>query len=356
MDNREAFHLRTMRQASMPMAYPGRPEINPKDGLILAGDVGGTKCNLALIRIDSGDFQILRCKRYKTTDHDSFMESIRNITGDSDSPVEAACFGVAGVIENGRVRGSNFAWAMDAAHIAKEMNIVKVMLINDLEANAYGLSALSDSDLETLSEGAADEGNAAIISPGTGLGEAGLYWDGQGYHPFATEGGHCSFSPEDPAEVRLWNYLHNLYGHVSWERLLSGNGIYNIYRFLRANSHASEPEWLSNKIREGDPPVVISTVALGKQDPVCVETLKMFFRFLASEAAQLALKTKATSGIFIGGGIVPQVRDMLDTQEFLHRFVQNGRMRDMLENIPVKIVLNDKAALMGAAYYGAMLI
>ena len=228
------------------------------------------------------------------------------------------------------------------------------MLINDLQANAYGLSALKDSDFKTLTKGENVKGNAAIISPGTGLGEAGMYWDGSHYHPFATEGGHCSFSPSDELDMELWKNLNKEFGHVSWERVVSGQGIYNIYQFLRTYRKAKEPKWLTAQFQTEDPAIAISTAALQNKNAVCAETLHLFVKYLAVESAQLALKTKASGGIFIGGGIVPKIIDFIDKKEFYKNFINVGRLENLLKTIPVRIVLNDKTALMGAAYYAAM--
>lgn len=337
----------------LPMAYPSGKRELPNSGIILAADVGGTKTNLALFEIKNGKMTFLKKEEYLTTDHNSFLKSIRNFHHNIDT-IDSACFGVAGVINNNKVKGVNFAWEIDAKKLESSLNINRISLINDLQANAYGLSALEDNEYEVLAVGKKSPGNAAIISPGTGLGEAGLFWDGLHYHPYATEGGHCSFSPHSQLDIKLWEFLNSQFGHVSWERLISGQGIYNIYQFLRVHRNHKEPEWLTLQIQNEDPPVAISMAAARKKDPVCTETLQLFLKYLSIESAQLALKTKATGGIYIGGGIVPKILGLIDKEEFYRYFISAGRMEDLLKSIPVKIVLNDKTALMGAAYYAAM--
>jgi glucokinase len=223
-----------------------------------------------------------------------------------------------------------------------------------MEANAYGLAALQDKDFETLMYGSKIRGNAALISPGTGLGEAGMFWDGSHYHPFACEGGHCDFSPRNELDIKVLQYFRKKYEHVSWERLLSGPGILDLYLFLRQISGKKEPEWLRNEMSKGNPSATITGTAMEGKDSVCVETLDTFIRFLAIEAAQLALKYKATGGIYIGGGILPKIITGINREIFYNNFVQSGRLNALLEMVPVKVILNEKTALLGAAYYGAM--
>lgn len=354
MENFKAIYLPDISAATISMVYPSRKTNLPASGIVLAGDLGGTKTDLALFEIKKGKLVSLKSQRFATSDHDSFVKAIHEFQGDEISKIDCACLGVAGVVDGDKVRGVNFAWEIDANKLESDLNIKRVLLINDLQANAYGLSALEDSDFKILSKGDNVKGNAAIISPGTGLGEAGIYWDGLHYHPFATEGGHCNFSPSNDLDMDLWIYLNKKFDHVSWERVVSGQGIYNIYQFLRTHRKAKEPKWLSEEFKTENPAIVISSAALKNKDAVCVETLQLFVRYLAVESAQLALKTKATGGIFIGGGIAPKIIDFIDEKEFYKNFINVGRMEHLLKTIPVSIVLNDKTALMGAAYYAAM--
>ena len=354
MKNYKAISLPDISDVKLPMAYPSKRINLPESGVVLAADVGGTKTDLALFQIESGRLISIKNQRYPTTDHESFVASIREFHGDNLSTIDCACFGVAGVVDGDKVQGVNFPWEIDAKKLEKELNIKRILLLNDLQANAYGLSALEEKDFYILTEGKKNLGNAAIISAGTGLGEAGMYWDGSHYHPYATEGGHCSFSPRDPLDIELWKFLNLEFDHISWERLVSGQGIYNIYRFLRHYRGEKEPDWLTKQLLKEDQPLTISTAAKDKTDPVCIETLQLFLKYLSIESSQLALKTKATGGIYIGGGIAPKILSLIDKKEFYRNFINVGRMENLLKSIPVKIVLNDKTPLMGAAYYAAM--
>lgn len=354
MENFKSICLPDISDAKLPMAYPSRKNRLPESGLVLAADIGGTKTDMALFQIQKGKLISIKQQRYPTSDHNSFVKAMRSFHGDELSKIDCACLGVAGVVDGDKVQGVNFAWEIDAKKLEVDLNIKRIVLINDLQANAYGLSTLEDADFEILTEGLKAEGNAAIISPGTGLGEAGMYWDGAHYHPFATEGGHCSFSPTNPLDMELWTYLKTKFDHVSWERLVSGHGIENIYKFLRHSKNEKEPDWLTKQFKNEDPPKVISRAALENKDSICAETLQLFLRFLSIEASQLALKTKATGGIYIGGGIAPKILSLIDKKEFYKNFINIGRMEHLLKTIPVKIVLNDKTALIGAAYYAAM--
>ncbi len=354
MEKSDHISLPDISKTKLPMAYPSGKKQLPKSAVVLAADVGGTKTNLALFEVKNARLIALKRDQYPTKDHASFLTAVRSFHDLDDEPIHGACLGVAGAVTDNKALGTNFAWEIDGERLEKELNIKSVKLINDLEANAYGLSGLDDSDIETIIHGEKGNGNAAIISPGTGLGEAGLYWDGEAFHPYATEGGHCNYSPRNEMDVELWKFLMAKFGRVSWERLLSGRGIHNIYQFLRQYRDENEPEWLTSQFREEDPPIAISRAAKEKRDPVCVETLQLFVKYLSEESAQLALKTKAMSGIYIGGGIAPKILSLIDKKEFYKSFVNVGRMGNLLKTIPVKVVLNDKTALMGAAYYAAM--
>ncbi|WP_051190446.1 glucokinase [Kaistella palustris] len=346
--------LPDISQATVPMAYPSRRNQLPKAGVVLAADVGGTKTDFALFEIKDSNLISIKGQRFPTSDHQSFVDALHQFHTDKSVKIDAACLGVAGPVDGDKVRGVNFAWEIDANKLEKDLDISSIFLINDLQANAYGLSSLQDDDFIIINEGEKNKGNAAIISPGTGLGEAGLYWDGSHYNPYATEGGHCNFSPVDELDLELWSFLMKEFGHVSWERVVSGQGIYNIYRFLRQKSSEKEPAWLSDEFEKEDPAIAISTAALEKKDAVSSDTLKLFLKYLSIEAAQLALKTKATGGIYVGGGIAPKILDLIDKEVFNKNFINVGRMEHLLKEIPVKIVLNDQTALIGAAYYAAM--
>ncbi len=338
----------------MHMAYPSGKTHLPVKGIVIAADVGGTKTNLSLYSIKNGNLTALKEQTYTTTDYGSFMDMATVFRGKRGFQIDSICLGVAGPVIDGKVHGTNFPWEIDSGKISEKLQIASVSIINDMEANAYGLSALSGEDFHLLQEGSDIPGNAAIISPGTGLGEAGLFWDGSRYHPFATEGGHCDFSPRNALDLAFWLYLHDEFDHISWERVVSGQGIYNIYKFLRGYRDKKEPQWLRDKIRKENPPVVITDAALRGKDSICTETLELFTKYLAIEASELVLKTKSVGGVYIGGGIVPKIIELIDTNVFLTHFIHVGRLNSLLEKIPVQAVLNDKTALLGAAHFAAM--
>lgn len=323
---------------------------------MLAGDIGGTKTNLALFTEKEGRMEQLQETSYPSRKYDKFTELIREFLQENDRLRPARiCLGVAGPVMNGKVQTTNLSWEVDSGEISRETGIGSVALINDLEATAYGLAGLADDDFFTIHEGNASRlpGNAAIIAPGTGLGEAGLYWDGKAYHPFATEGGHCEFSPRSEEDLELYRYLKEKYGIVSWERIISGPGIFNIYRFLLEIKKREEPSWLGRELEQGDPAAVISNTALEQGLPICKETMEWFVRYLACESTSLVLKLKATGGLFIGGGIPPRILAFLKEGTFYHTFLQSDRMEDLVSSVPVRVILNDKTALIGAAWYGA---
>ncbi|GAA4810345.1 glucokinase [Litoribaculum gwangyangense] len=323
-----------------------------KDCTILAADIGGTKTNLALFQAKEGKLSTLNEKFYPTKNYNSFIAMLKYFNTNSHIPIDCISLGVAGPVINGKVQGTNFPWVIDREEISKELQISSVSIINDMEANAYGLALLREKDLLEIQKGSNISGNAAIISPGTGLGEVGIFWDGMHYHPFATEGGHCDFSPRNDLELNLWTCMHKKYNHVSWERIISGSGIYDIYQFLIEHKKLYEPEYIKQKMFLENPAAVITNLGMNGKDTTCKETLNLFIKFLAVESAQLALKLKATGGIFIGGGIVPKIIQGFDKTIFKTNFSQSGRLNKLLAMVPVKIILNEKTPLLGAAYYG----
>jgi glucokinase len=352
----EIFSLPLVHESLIPLAFLERKINLETRAIILAGDVGGTKSSLVLCQITNGQLAVLKEGIYPTKDYKSFMALTSSFLGKEFPPIDGVCLGVAGPVNNGKVKGTNFPWEISVDEIRKGLRVTWVFLINDMEANSYGLAALHPKDLTILKTGSEMAGNAAIISSGTGLGEAGLYWDGRRYHPFATEGGHCDFSPRKDLDIELWRFLHQKYGHVSWERVVSGPGICDIHDFLRRFKNQPVPKGFFKGNLKEDCAKAITKAALERSDSICIETLELFIRFLAAEAAQLALKTKATGGIYIGGGIVPKILKGIDKEVFHKNFVQSGRMNPLLEMVPVTVVLNENTALLGAAFYGAMSI
>ncbi|MGH9710457.1 MAG: glucokinase, partial [Candidatus Acidiferrales bacterium] len=255
----------------------------------------------------------------------------------------------------GVCRATNLPWVVDARLVAQRIGISSNTLINDLEANAYGIATLALADFAVLQRGARGaKGNCAVISPGTGLGEAALHWDGARYLPLASEGGHSSFAPRDELQDELLKHLRAEFGHVSWERLVCGPGLVNIYKFLRDTGRGEEPVWLAAEMKASDPASVISTIALAGKSALCEKALDLFVALLASEAGNIALKVLATGGVYIGGGIAPKILPKLQTQAFLTAFTDKGRMKEMLESMPVRVILNDGTALRGASRRATM--
>jgi glucokinase len=338
----------------IPIAFPYTKNTVPKNGIVLAADVGGTKTNMALFKVKDAQFTILNEKSYHTKDYTSFIEMVRSFHSNKLIKIDSICLGVAGPVFEGKVQGTNFPWYIDGQEISKELRIASVFIINDMEANAYGLATLQEKDFEITHKGSHLPGNAVILSPGTGLGEVGLYWDGTHYHPFASEGGHCDFSPRNTLEIALWKYMHKKYTHVSWERVLSGSGILDTYQFLIQYRKQTVPTFIQQSMLNKNAATVITNLAMQGKDAICRETFDLFTKFLAMESAQLALKMKATGGIYIGGGIVPKIIKGMNRTVFNRGFIESGRLNKLLEMVPVKLILNEKTAMLGAAYYGAM--
>jgi glucokinase len=323
--------------------------------LILAGDVGGTHARLALIEIENGRLALATEATVPSRAHATLEEIVLTFLDEARRKPTHAAFGVAGPVRDGHVDATNLPWHVEARTLAARTGLREVTLINDLEANAYGVAALDVTDLVTLQEGQADpRGNAAVIAAGTGLGEAGLVWDGHRHRPFATEAGHADFAPTDDGQVELYRFLAREHGHVSVERVLSGPGLHNVYRFLRTRPGPQEPTWLTGALADAGAPAAISEAALAGRDPVCVEALDLFVRVFGAEAGNLALRTMATAGVYVGGGIAPKILAKLQEPAFLEAFRAKGRLRPLLARVPLRVIVNDRAALLGAARCAAL--
>jgi glucokinase len=323
--------------------------------MFLAGDIGGTKTNLAVYAYESDRLVPKKIASYPSQGHATLAEIIRIFLGGEFSDVLQACFGVAGPVKGGVVQVTNLPWIVDAGALRNDLNFKQVSLLNDLEANAYGINTLLPHELLSLNpQGDPRQvGNRALIAAGTGLGEAGLLWDGMTHRPFASEGGHSSFAPNDSIGDELLMFLRREHGHVSWERVLSGMGMKNLYRFFRQRSGLAEPEWLGAQLLHGDLGSVVTQAGLAGKDPVCVEALDCFTRNYGSEAGNLALKMLELGGVYIGGGIAPKMLPKMQSAVFLDAFYHKGRMSPLLQSTPVYVILNDKTALQGAAWYAA---
>lgn len=320
---------------------------------VLSGDIGGTKTRLAIVAVQGSRVQIEHEISYPSRQYERFDALLAEFLADVQPPA-AAAFGIAGPVQGRVAQTTNLPWQIDADALQRQFGFSRCLLLNDLEATACGLPALGADDLLTLQAGAADAcGNQAVIAAGTGLGEAGLFWDGEQHQPFASEGGHASFAPANTLEFALLRHLQQQFGHVSWERVVSGMGIVSVHEFLCRYRHTDAPDWLAAAMREGDAAAAISQAALAGRDEICAETLECFVRLYGAEAGNLALKTMSRGGVFIGGGIAPKILPMLQSELFLDAFLSKGRMRPLLEAMPVRVILNDRAALYGPALRAA---
>jgi glucokinase len=330
-----------------------RIPFNP--AMFLAGDIGGTKVNLGFFELRDGRLKLSANARFPSRQYARLQDIVKEFLASlGTKKVGRACFGVAGPVRNGEAQVTNLPWKVQAAEIADELGFDSVAIINDLEANGFGLAELSPADLLLLNPGDPQAtGNAAIISAGTGLGEAGLFWDGQKHHPFACEGGHADFAPLTKLDAELFAWLGERFGRVSCERVLSGTGLYNIYQFLRDTKRGDEPATLAKAITDGDPGAVISAAALSGESSRCSQALYMFVSYYGAEAGNLALKLMATGGVYVGGGIAPKILPRLRQGNFLAAFVGKGRMQPLMEAMAVRVVLNPATALLGAAHYAA---
>lgn len=324
--------------------------------MILAGDIGGTGTRLAYFEVVDGKLKPTVKEKYSSRNHKGLEEIVRDFMKKHSVKVEYAAFGIAGPVRHGRVETTNLPWVVDAASLAAELVIAEVFLINDLEANTYGIFELAPQDLAVVNPGNSTEpGNIAVISAGTGLGEAGATWDGTRFVVYATEGGHTDFAPRDDLEIDLLRYVRQrLGGRVSYERILSGPGIHMLYQFLRDTERAQEEDWLREELKRDDPSAVLSRNGLSGKSPLCAQTLTLFVTLYGAEAGNLALKMMATRGVFIGGGIAPKILPIMQSPSFMDAFAAKGRFENLLLSIPVRILLNDQAALLGTARYAGL--
>ena len=319
---------------------------------VLAGDIGGTKTLLGLYRIEGGAPALLREKLYATRDFKTLEEVASDFLSGAWA-IDAACFGVPGPIIGGVSHATNVPWTMEEPALVHALGVPGARLINDLEATAYGMLQLQESEMAVLQRGdpPASRAPIAVIAAGTGLGEAGLVplEDGR-WRSVATEGGHADFAPRGREQIELLEYLSGEFDHVSFERVLSGPGLVNIYKFLKARGPDAEPQWLADEFaRANDAAAVISEAALKGRDPRCVEALRIFVDVYGAEAANLALKFMALGGVYVGGGIAPKILATLSTGEFVRAFLAKGRLDKVMARIPLRVSLNPGAALAGAA-------
>jgi glucokinase len=321
--------------------------------MILAGEIGATRTRLAAFQKEGSRLPMVVEKTYMSHEHGNLSEIIAAFIKAEGIAVHQACFGVAGPVRRGRSKISNLPWVIDSRDLAKQLQLDAVGMINDLEAYAYGIDGLDAKDFVTLNEGSEDaEGNRAVISARTGLGVAGLYWDGFRHHPFACEGGHADFAPRNAMETELLAYLQKKHGRISCERLLSGPGIKNIYDFLRDARKAEEPQWLKDQMEAAqDPPALISQLAAEGKAAICDQAMTIFVSIYGAETGNIALNFLSTGGIFIGGSVAAKNVSRMKDPIFMQSFLDKGRMASLLKEMPVTIVLNDDSGLIGAARY-----
>jgi glucokinase len=318
--------------------------------MILAGDIGGTHARLAFFDVVDGRFNLLSASIFPSREYAGLDEIVAKFVGTANLRPDTACFGVAGPVRNGRVEASNLPWVIESSRLADELKIHQALLINDLEANAWGIPALDAKDVVALNRVKGQPiGNQAVISAGTGLGEAGMYWDGVRHHVFASEGGHTDFAPRNQLEVDLFNYLHTRFGHVSYERIVSGPGLVNVFNFLRDTGHGTPPQWLTDQMAASDPAAAISRAAADGKCALSEQAVDLFISIYGAEAGNLALKIMSTGGVYLGGGIAPKMLAKLSGPLFMQAFIGKGRMQALLESMPVRVITNDRIALLGAA-------
>ncbi len=327
-----------------------------KEKIILAGDIGGTKTVLGLFETATGPRIPVAEATFPSASYAGLEVIVREFLNQVGKDVEVACFGVAGPVTGDKARITNLPWVVDAAVLGRELRFGTVRLLNDLEAVANAVPILEPADLYTLNEKkAAAGGTIGVLAPGTGLGEAFLAWDGATYRAYPSEGGHCSFAPRTPLEVELLRFLLERFEHVSYERVCSGLGLPNLYAFFREREHMEELPYVAEQLATaGDPTPVIVRAAMDPErpSPLCRRTLETFVSILGAEAGNLALKVLATGGIYLGGGIPPRIQPVLQAGAFMQTYQHKGRFGAMVAQMPVYVILNSKAALLGAARAG----
>jgi glucokinase len=325
--------------------------------MILAGDVGGTKSRMAIYEEGAGPSGLRPQLEdtFASRDYSSLQDVVTDFLSNPAAAsvrnqLTAACFGIAGPVVDDRVKASNLPWTVEASALKRATGIERVLLINDLEATVFGVLVLESDDLERLNDCRPEpNGTRALIAAGTGLGEAIIAKSPDGpYFPVASEGGHSDFGPRTAQETKLLTHLRDRFSHVSYERVLSGPGLFNIYRFLRETGAEEAPDIASRIDGADDPSAAISRAALDGESSTCGQALDLFISIYGAEAGNLALKAKSTGGLFVGGGIAPKIRDRIVQGGFIEAFYSKGRLRSLLETVPVYLVLNSKTALIGA--------
>jgi len=332
-----------------------------ENSAVIAGDIGGTKSILSLAGVVNGRVSLSHKRRFKSQEYSSLEEIVIEFikgSGGADD-IRAACLGIAGPVRGGKSDATNLPWTIDQGIIEKESGLAKVTLINDFKSIAYGIPYLEDNDYFVLNEGAIDpEGPIAIIGAGTGLGEGlAIYVPSKnGYEVIASEGGHSDFAPNNEEEIRLLRHLFTKFRHVSYERLLSGQGLLNIYNYLLDTKQNTPSDATAAAIKNGDPAAAISEAALNKRDEICVRSLDIFSSIYGAEAGNLALKFLPSGGLYLAGGMAPKILETLKEGRFMRSFLNKGRLSGFLESIPVRVILNEEVGLIGSAVRGVELL
>jgi glucokinase len=317
--------------------------------MILAGDIGGTHTRLALLEKGAVRWKIE--KKYLSRSYKDLGTLVQEFLREQQVSVSKACFGIAGPIQQGRCQATNLPWTIDAKELSTRLQIEKVHLLNDLEANAYGLKELKPEEFYVLQKGIAQPGNQALISAGTGLGEAGLFWDGEAHCPFACEGGHVDFAPRDRLEMELLEWLQRKFEHVSYERVISGPGLRALYEFLVETKKEEKNREVEAEMGRKDPSFVISEYGKFGKDRACTRAVEWFVSLYGAEAGNVALKFLSLNGLYVGGGIAPNLIEVMKQGKFTEAFCNKGRFQALLQALPIYVVLNDNAALLGAASF-----
>lgn len=320
----------------------------------IAGDLGGTKCLLAVFKKEGGRIERVQEQKYASNDYAGINDVISDFIKSLKVKPTRLVLGIAGPIINQSVQMTNLSWEFSAASLKEAFGFEEVHLLNDLEASAYGLAALKEEDLVPLQlvKGNKVPGNVAILAPGTGLGVAGLYWDGSAYHPFSTEGGHALYSPSQTFDQHFWSLLQEKYGLVSWEHVLQGNGIFEMYQFLlQISKDRPDPAFHEKVMASDDPTPIISEAGVWKTDKLASITMQYYCMNLFACLTNVALQFKATGGVFLGGGIPPKILPVLSQMALSQPFLKHPNMDQLLQKIPVWVIRNQETALNGAAVY-----
>ncbi len=329
--------------------------------MILAGDVGGTKVDLALYDFEGGKLRMLRSKKYPAHEFATLQDVVKAFLATEDTiekvehEVVAACFGCPGPVKDGHLKLTNLPWELDSRDLSKILSIDHIFLINDLEANGYGIAELGPEQVFELEAGDKSAlGHRALVSAGTGLGEALLVWNATArrHQPLPSEGGHADFAPRNALEIEMFEFLHaKLNGRVSWERVVSGLGLKNIYEFLRDGKKMEEPGWLHERMQTEDPNFVIGTTGEDGSSELTAKTLQIFASAYGAECGNMGLKLLAAGGVYLGGGIPPKILKTLQAGGFREAFLDKGRLSPLLHTIPVRVILEERCALIGAAAF-----